>query len=91
MIEPATFFMALVWAADPTLDTDSPTLTAGLIPWLNNSVSKNIWPSVIEITFVGMYAETSPAWVSIIGNAVKEPPPLTSLNLAALSNNLLCK
>ena len=53
-IDPATFFIALVWAADPTLDTDKPTFTAGLIPWLNNSVSKKICPSVIDITFVGM-------------------------------------
>jgi hypothetical protein len=30
---------------------------------------------VIEITFVGMYADTSPAWVSMIGSAVSEPPP----------------
>lgn len=30
--EPATYFMALIWAADPTLDTDKPTLIAGLIP-----------------------------------------------------------
>ena len=67
--------MALVWADDPTLETDSPTFIAGLIPWLNNSVSKNICPSVIEITFVGIYAETSPACVSIIGKAVKDPPP----------------
>jgi hypothetical protein len=27
--------MALVCAEDPTLDTDKPTLIAGLIPWLN--------------------------------------------------------
>jgi len=29
---PATYFIALIWAADPTLDTDKPTLIAGLIP-----------------------------------------------------------
>jgi hypothetical protein len=29
---------------------------------------------VIEMTFVGMYAETSPACVSMIGSAVSEPP-----------------
>ena len=29
---PATCFMALIWAADPTLETDRPTLIAGLIP-----------------------------------------------------------
>jgi len=83
--------MAFVCAEDPTLETDSPTLIAGLIPWLKSSVSKKIWPSVIEITLVGINADTSPPCVSIIGSAVKEPPPCSSLNLAALSNNLLCK
>jgi hypothetical protein len=29
---PATCFMALIWAAEPTLLTDRPTLIAGLIP-----------------------------------------------------------
>ena len=72
---------------------------AGLTPELNSSVSKYICPSVIDITFVGTNAETSPAKVSMIGNAVKEPvfpftlPPVTcstysALTLAALSNNL---
>ena len=32
LIEPATFFIAFVCAAEPTLDTERPTLTAGLIP-----------------------------------------------------------
>ena len=32
---------------------------------------------MIEITLVGIYADTSPACVSIIGSAVKEPPPFT--------------
>ena len=51
---------------------------AGLTPELNSSVSKYICPSVIEITFVGTKAETSPASVSIIGRAVNEPVlPLT--------------
>ena len=90
-MEPDTFFMAFVWAEDPTLDTDNPTLIAGLIPWLKSSVSKNIWPSVIEITFVGINAETSPPCVSIIGSAVNDPPPCSSLSFAALSNNLLCR
>ena len=81
----------MVCAAEPTLETDNPTLTAGRIPWLNNSVSKKICPSVIEITFVGIYAETSPACVSIIGKAVSDPPPLSLLSFAALSSNLLCK
>ena len=52
--------MAFVWAEDPTRDTDKPTLIAGLIPWLKSSVSRKICPSVIEITFVGINAETSP-------------------------------
>ena len=53
----------------------------------------------MEITLVGTNAETSPAWVSIIGKAVKDPvfpftfPPVklstySSLTLAALSNSL---
>ena len=45
----------------------------------------------MDITLVGIYAETSPACVSIIGKAVSDPPPLLSLNFAARSNNLLCK
>jgi hypothetical protein len=46
---------------------------------LNSEVSRKIWPSVIEITFVGTKAETSPAWVSMIGSAVSEPVlPLTA-------------
>ena len=81
----------MVCADDPTLDTDKPTFIAGLIPWLNNSVSRNICPSVIEITLVGINAETSPPCVSIIGRAVKDPPPWSSLSFAALSSNLLCK
>ena len=51
---PATFFMARTWAAPPTRDTDRPTLMAGRTPELNRSVSRKIWPSVIEMTFVGM-------------------------------------
>ena len=32
----------------------------------------------MDITFVGTNADTSPAWVSMIGSAVKEPVcPLT--------------
>ena len=74
---PATFFIDLICAITPTRDTEIPTLIAGRIPELNKSVSKKICPSVIEITFVGIYAETSPACVSIIGSAVNEPPPFT--------------
>ena len=39
------FFINLFWAAEPTLDTDKPGDTAGLIPLENKSVSKKIWPS----------------------------------------------
>ena len=82
------FFHCFICALPPTRDTLIPGLTAGIMPEWNNSVSRNICPSVIEITFVGIYAETSPACVSIIGNAVSEPPPKSSDNLAALSSNL---
>ena len=39
----------------------------------------------MEITFVGMYAETSPACVSMMGRAVMEPPPYSGATQAALS------
>jgi len=65
----------LVCAAPPTRETEIPAFIAGLMPELNVLLSKNICPSVIEITFVGIYAETSPACVSIIGSAVILPPP----------------
>jgi len=51
----------LVCAAPPTLETERPALIAGRIPELKRSVSKKICPSVIEITFVGTKADTSPA------------------------------
>ena len=71
--------MTLVCAAQPTRDTEIPALIAGRTPALKRSVSRKIWPSVIEITLVGTKAETSPACVSMIGNAVSEPVwPLTS-------------
>ena len=38
---------------------------------------------MIEMTLVGMYAETSPACVSMIGRAVSEPLPYFSLTRAA--------
>jgi len=60
----------------PTRDTEMPALIAGRTPAKNKSDSRKIWPSVIEMTFVGMYADTSPACVSMIGNAVSEPPGL---------------
>ena len=39
----------------------------------------------MDITLVGIYAEISPAWVSIIGSAVMEPP---FASFAALSRSL---
>ena len=51
---PDTCFIALIWAALPTRLTELPTLMAGRIPELNRSVSKKTWPSVMEITLVGM-------------------------------------
>ena len=39
---PATWRMALTWAAPPTLDTDVPALTAGRIPELKRSDSTKI-------------------------------------------------
>ena len=63
---------------------------AGRTPEKNRSDCKKICPSVIEITFVGMYADTSPACVSMKGSAVKEPPPFASLNFLR-SNKRECK
>ncbi len=51
---PATCFIALRCAALPTRETERPALMAGRMPALNRSVSRKIWPSVIEMTFVGM-------------------------------------
>jgi len=62
-----------------------------LIHELKSSVSKNICQSVIEITFVGIYAETSESIVSTIGSAVKLHQPKSEFNLEALSSNLECK
>ena len=52
--EPDTWRIALIWAAPPTRDTEMPTLIAGRTPWLNRSDSRKTWPSVIEMTLVGM-------------------------------------
>jgi hypothetical protein len=46
------------------------------------SASRKIWPSVIEIRFVGMYAEMSPPLVSPIGIAVLVGHPGRSLQKA---------
>ena len=71
--------MTLVCASPPTRDTEMPALIAGRMPALKRSVSRKIWPSVIEITLVGTNAVTSPACVSMIGSAVSEPVlPLTA-------------
>jgi hypothetical protein len=35
---------------------------------------------VIEITLVGIKADTSPPWVSMIGRAVSEPAPKSSFS-----------
>ena len=51
---PATCRIALIWAVPPTRDTELPTLIAGRTPELKRSVSRKIWPSVIEMTLVGM-------------------------------------
>jgi hypothetical protein len=49
---PAICFKAFTCAAEPTRETLNPTLIAGLMPWLNNSLSKKTCPSVIEITSI---------------------------------------
>jgi hypothetical protein len=81
----------LICADPPTRDTELPTLIAGRTPWWNRSLSRKICPSVIEMTFVGMYADRSPAWVSIIGSAVSEPPPWFWFSFAARSSNRECR
>ena len=88
---PATCFMALICALPPTRDTEMPGLTAGKMPAWNSSVSKKICPSVMEMTLVGMYAETSPACVSMMGSAVRLPPPYSGARRAARSNRRLCR
>ena len=85
---PATFFILLIWALPPTRDTEMPTLMAGRMPRLKSAVSRNICPSVMDMTLVGMYAETSPACVSMMGSAVSEPPPLT-MGLSAVGRSFI--
>ena len=51
---PATAFIAFTCAEPPTRLTELPTLMAGRMPELNRSLSRKIWPSVIEMTLVGM-------------------------------------
>merc|ERR1712190_384494 len=62
----------------------------GLIPDKNRSMERKICPSVILITFVVIYADTSPAKVSTTGKDVLLPPPNELFNLDDLSNNLEC-
>ena len=88
---PATCRIALICAEPPTRDTELPTLMAGRTPWLNRSDSRKIWPSVIEMTLVGMYAEKSPACVSMIGSAVSDPPPSSLFSFAARSSRRECR
>ena len=45
----------------------------------------------MEITFVGIYADTSPSCVSIIGSAVNDPDFKSLASFDALSRSLLCK
>ena len=51
---PATWRMALIWAAPPTRETLMPAFTAGRWPWLKRSDCRKICPSVMLITLVGM-------------------------------------
>ena len=68
-----------------------PTSTAGRWLALNRSDSRKIWPSVIEMTLVGMYAETSLALVSMIGRPVIEPAPSSSESFAQRSSSRECR
>ncbi len=88
---PATFFIALICAEPPTRETEIPTLMAGRTPWLNRSVSRKHWPSVMEMTLVGMYAEMSFPLVSMIGRPVIEPPPMSSESFAQRSSSRECR
>ena len=72
-------------------ETDVPTFTAGRIPLWKRSDSKNICPSVMEMTFVGMYAAISPACVSMMGKAVSDPPPNFSSKHTARSRRRECR
>ena len=86
-----TDFIALVIAAPPTRETEMPTSMAGRWLEANRSDCKKIWPSVIEMTLVGMYAETSLALVSMIGRPVIEPSPRSSESFAQRSSSRLCR
>ncbi|CNL53468.1 Uncharacterised protein [Mycobacterium tuberculosis] len=79
------------WASPPTRDTEIPTSTAGRWLALKRSDCRKIWPSVIEITLVGMYADTSLALVSMIGRPVIEPAPSSSDSFAHRSSRRECR
>jgi hypothetical protein len=49
-----TAFIALICAAPPTRETETPTSIGGRTLELNRSDCRKIWPSVIEMTLVGM-------------------------------------
>ena len=68
-----------------------PTLIAGRMPELNRSDSRKICPSVIEMTFVGMNADTSLACVSMMGSPVRDPPPISSESFAQRSSRRECR
>lgn len=85
-----TFLMGLCWVDAPILLIDSPRLKAGLLPLKNRSLSRTIWPSVIEVMLFGISEEDKLLdWVSTMGIAVKDPPPFSSDNLDDLSSSLL--
>ncbi len=88
---PETFFIALICASPPTRETEIPTSTAGRWSALNRSDCRKIWPSVMEMTLVGMYADTSFALVSITGRPVIEPAPSSSESLAQRSSRRECR
>ena len=65
-----TNFILNYCAVEFTLVTDKFMFIDGFILKRKRSIDKSIWLSVILITFVVIYADTSPAKVSITGNEV---------------------
>jgi len=86
-----TCLIIVICAAEPIRLTDSPILIAGRVPLLKSFGSKNNCPSVIEIMFVGIYAESSLPWVSTTGIPVHEPLPSSSPTFAQRSRRRACK
>ncbi len=58
---------------------------------VNRSDCRKICPSVMEITLVGMYAETSFALVSMTGRPVIDPAPSSSESFAQRSSRRECR